>query len=142
MQKLLCKTAITLFALFPVSSFAIEYSWNGFATVTAANIVAAEKNNPAYLDLDCPCFISDYNTGGIYEQNGWDIGQETRLGLQGMAQLTDDLQAVGQVMGRTGTGKMTLEWAYLSYAINPNWTLQAGRKRIPLYYYSDFQDVG
>jgi hypothetical protein len=142
MNKYFCRVVIFIFALMPASLLAIEYSWNGFATVTAANIIAAEKNNPAYLDLDCPCFISDYNTGGIYEQNGWDITQETRLGLQGMAQLTDDLQAVGQVMGRTGTGKMTLEWAYLSYALNPNWTLQAGRKRIPLYYYSDFQDVG
>ena len=34
------------------------------------------------------------------------------------------------------------EWAYLSYRLNDTWTLQAGKKRLPLYYYSDFFDVG
>jgi hypothetical protein len=38
--------------------------------------------------------------------------------------------------------KVDLEWAYLTDKLNPEWTLQVGRKRLPLYYYSDFQDVG
>ena len=31
---------------------------------------------------------------------------------------------------------------YLSYEVNDNWTIQAGKKRLPLFYYSDFYDVG
>jgi hypothetical protein len=36
----------------------------------------------------------------------------------------------------------SLEWLYLTYQPSPEWTIQVGRKRLPLYYYSDFQDVG
>lgn len=35
-----------------------------------------------------------------------------------------------------------VEWAYLSYEVNDEWTIQAGKKRLPLFYYSDFFDVG
>jgi predicted porin len=35
-----------------------------------------------------------------------------------------------------------LQWAYLSYAPSKAVEIQVGRKRIPLYYYSDFQDIG
>lgn len=121
---------------------AMDFNWNGFATIAGGKILSSQKNNPDYLDYDCPCFITDYNNGGIYEQGGVDFSQESRAGLQGSVQFTKDLQAVGQIMGRTVDNELSLEWAYLSYKLTPHWTLQAGRKRIPLYYYSDFQDVG
>ena len=40
------------------------------------------------------------------------------------------------------SGKINLEWLYASYKINDKFTLQAGRKRLPMFYYSDTQDVG
>ena len=138
MRQVLGMAAVALSA----SSQAVDFNWNGFATIAGGKIVSSQKNLPDYLDYDCPCFITDYNNGGIYEQGGMDFSQETRAGLQGTVTVTDKLSAVGQIMGRTVDSELSLEWAYLSYKINPNWTVQAGRKRIPLYYYSDFQDVG
>lgn len=137
------RTLILGAAMITLSSAAqAEFSWSGFATIAGAGIVSSEKNLPTYLNYDCPCFIADYNNGGIYEQDEWSFSQESRAGVQGMWQITGNLQAVGQVMARAVDSELSLEWAYLSYKLTPNWTLQAGRKRIPLYYYSDFQDVG
>jgi hypothetical protein len=35
-----------------------------------------------------------------------------------------------------------IQWAYFNYRINENWEVHVGRQRIPMYYYSQFQDVG
>jgi predicted porin len=35
-----------------------------------------------------------------------------------------------------------VQWAYASFAPSKSWEFQLGRKRIPLYFYSDFQDIG
>ena len=40
------------------------------------------------------------------------------------------------------TAKPNLEWVYGAYDINANLALQAGRKRLPLLFYSESQDIG
>jgi len=68
---------------------------------------------------------------------------ESLFGLQFSADLFDDLSVTAQLVGRGANDfKAKFEWAYLSYELNASWTLQAGRKRLPLFYYSDFFDVG
>jgi len=46
------------------------------------------------------------------------------------------------VTDRADESAPQLSWAFFTYAFAPNWELTVGRKRIPLYYYSNFQDVG
>jgi hypothetical protein len=142
MRRLQKGIALIVFAGGATGTWAMDFTWNGFATVAGGKIVSSEKDNPEYLDYECPCFITDYNNAGLYEQGGFDLKPETRGGLQGTVTITKNLKAVGQVVGRSVDSDVTLEWAYLSYKVSPHWTVQVGRKRIPLYYYSDFQDVG
>jgi len=56
--------------------------------------------------------------------------------------LTPEASLVGQVVVRGTNGTPDLTWAYAGYKLTKNWEVQVGRKRIPLYYYSDFQDIG
>ena len=35
---------------------AVDFSWNGFATIAGGKIISSEKNNPEYLDYDCQLF--------------------------------------------------------------------------------------
>ncbi|WP_290639566.1 hypothetical protein, partial [Aquabacterium sp.] len=59
------------------------------------------------------------------------------------AKFTPTVSGTAQVTGRLNRAqKASLEWAYLSYTGVSDWTFQIGRKRLPLYYYSDFQDIG
>jgi len=117
------------------------FSLSGFASLVAGKVVSGERQDP-YFRYACPCFIADYGHGALYS-NKWSIGQESKVGLQGTYTLTPQLSATAQVVGRGVDGvKARLEWAYVSYDLNDSWTLQLGRKRLPIYYYSDFQDVG
>jgi len=80
---------------------------------------------------------------GVYENNDWSFGAESSLGLQGNFTVDDKLSATLQVVARGGNSyRADVDWAYLSYELTPKLLLQAGHKRLPIYYYSDFMYVG
>lgn len=140
---LLCSSSVLLFYPASQAQAEITYNFNGFGTVAVGKVLSGDVADENYVSYQCPCFITDYNNGGIYEDNkGWRFDQESRLGVQLNVNFTDKLSFVTQVMARAVDSELSLEWAYLSYQLSDKFTLQAGRKRIPLYFYSEFQDVG
>ncbi len=117
------------------------FTYSGFASLVAGKVISGERQDKFY-DYACPCFIADYGHGALYGPH-WQVKQESKVGLQGTYTFTPNLSATAQVVGRGNDEiEVGLEWLYLSYDLTPNWTLQVGRKRLPIYYYSDFQDVG
>lgn len=90
---------------------------------------------------NCPCYTADWSNGGVYTSD-FSMRPESRAGLQMKYKLSPEWSAVGQITTRAIEATPDLQWAYLSYTPNRNIEIQVGRKRIPIYYYSDFQDVG
>ena len=87
-------------------------------------------------------FLSDYPKTGIYDGD-WSFSPDTSIGVQ----FSHDLnQAYSFVVQLNAHGAREYEpeisWAYINYQISHEFSVQVGRKRIPLYYYSDFFDVG
>lgn len=117
---------------------AVEFS--GFLSVVGG-LVTSDNASNATVAANCLCYVADFNNYGTYEKS-FSLSPETRVGLQATAHLADRLQATVQITSRGVDPNPRLEWAYLSYAVTPDWDVQVGRKRIPLYYYSSFQDVG
>lgn len=120
-----------------------RFTFSGFASLTAAKVLSGSRQS--YMEWDCPCAIENWEYVGVYEQGkGWQMDQESLAGLQGTAHLNDRLSATAQVLVRPNNFdyRPTLDWAYVSWAVDDHWTVQAGRKRIPLYYYSDFLYIG
>mgnify|MGYP001156635537 CR=1 FL=1 len=121
----------------------IEYSGSGFATLGVGKMVGGERWT--VRDFNCPCFVSDFAQGGIFD-GSHDVQwkPDSKLGVQGGVSFDNRRFSInGQVVSRGAqNGKVDLEWLYASYKLNDNFTVNAGRKRIPLFYYSDTQDVG
>ncbi len=120
----------------------------GFASLVIGKALDGRQGayKPTYypdnLSLDCPCYIANWEKFGVYRSK-WSPNPESRYGVQGHFPLTDKLSATMQVVGYAQNNLTPeLSWAYLDYRLNDNWSIQAGRKRLPLFYYSDFQDVG
>jgi hypothetical protein len=118
------------------ASQAVDFSGSGFLTLAAGKMLDS-KQDDAY-------FVSDYGQAGIYEKgDSWKIGPDSKLGLQGTATFNPQWSATAQVVARGAReGKVNLEWLYGSYNITDNLTLQFGQKRLPLFYFSESQDVG
>lgn len=122
------------------SASAITARWNGFVSLVAGEVISGDVNNTDFNGRNCPCFIADYHEGSLYENNEFSVEHESRMGGQLNLGFTDKFSFVTQVVARIDD--VNLSWAYFSWDIQPNWTLQIGRKRIPLYAKSEIQDVG
>lgn len=124
------------------AAIAVDFNWSGFMTLGLGQTISGSVQGQNEVGINCPCMISDYSQAAVYE-NAWDIKPDSKLGLQGTILFTDDLSLTGQVVSRGSRDfDVNLEWVYLSYQLNDENTLQAGRKRLPLFYYSEQQDVG
>jgi len=103
---------------------------SGYASVAAGRVIEGNK------------FLSDFPNAGVYDRD-WSFSPDTSIGVQLITDIDDKLEFIIQAVsnGATDYG-VNLDWAYINYQLSSELTIQAGRKRLPLYYYSDFFDVG
>lgn len=118
---------------------------SGFLSIVGGRISGsneAQYEGPAFIDGNqCPCYIADWGNAGIYTEK-FSFKPESRAGIQAKYTASKEINFVGQVVIRGSDATPRVQWAYASYAPSKNLEFQLGRKRIPLYFYSDFQDIG
>lgn len=83
--------------------------------------------------------------GQIRDEGGFE--RDSLIGGQVDARFSPHWSATVQVLGqpsRVQYGKWELEttWAFLAWRPNDDWLLRAGKHRVPLYLYSETQDMG
>jgi len=134
----IAKASIASLILFSSASSA-EVNLSGFSSINAGKVLSGTGVEHYGVP---PTFLADYPNVSAYEEE-WDFDPESLFGLQISADLSDGLSATAQVVARgVNEWDPEFEWAYISYEFDENWTIQAGKKRLPLFYYSDFYDVG
>ncbi|MDM4768414.1 hypothetical protein [Pelomonas sp. SE-A7] len=117
-----------------------ELNFTGFGTVGLGTALSGVKQR--YFGFDCPCYIANYPDVGVYGKK-LDLGPDSRFGLQATYRLDGGASFTGQVTAHGGNDlKPAMDWAYGSLPLGDAFTLQVGRKRLPLFGYSDFFQVG
>ena len=118
---------------------------SGFLSIIGGRVFGTNTDRyegPATIDgNDCPCYIADWGNAGIYNEK-FSLEPESRAGIQFKYTVNPQLNAVAQIVVRGTDTRPRVQWAYVSYAPTRQVEFQLGRKRIPLYFYSDFQDIG
>ena len=139
-------TACTLLAglsVFAVQAHAADVTLSGFMSIAGGKVLNGNGSEPI-IDTQCPCFVNDWYNMGTYNSS-WSWRPESRIGIRLNGKMTDSLSGVMQIDAsdtRYRSGP-TLEWAYLGWRpLGSDWEVNLGRKRLPIYYYSDFSDVG
>lgn len=103
---------------------------SGFGSIVAGQV------------LDGSGFVADYPNVGAYDDQ-LDISQETRMGVQANITISDEISATMQAMSRASNEyEAEIEWLFVNYAISDDLELQGGKLRVPVYYYSEYMDVG
>lgn len=121
----------------------------------AATIILILCCNSSYgLSGDNELAIHGFFTGGLgilssddVELNGYDespeLKQDSIFGLQISHRLNDEFSLTGQLVARGPDNFDTeLGWAYATYTYQPETVFKIGRVRLPLFFYSDQQEVG
>jgi len=123
---------------------ATDFTTSGFAT-----LAIGQTSGPCVVGAMAPEFngrctryIADWAHAGVYEDR-LDAKPETRAGVQGTWRIAPEFSATTQLTARALRDQhVNVEWLYGTWQPTSAWTVQVGRKRLPLYYYSDFQDIG
>lgn len=130
MKNLTTLSIVSLVALISTPTIA-EVKFSGFGSIVAGQTLEDDEK-----------LTADFYDVGQYE-NTTTFKAESLLGLQVSADIAPDLKATGQLLAKgTDEFKPELDWYYLTYNASDNWTLMAGRRNIPMYYYSEFSEVG
>ena len=129
MQKLLAVVFIfTILVIYKPAS--AEIKLNGFGSVAVGTVIEGDE------------FLADFPKTGIYNDD-LSLDPDTTLGLQLSSYFTDKFSLIAQVAVHGASDyDPEIDWLYLNYYLTPELSVQAGRKRLPLYYYSDYFDVG
>lgn len=115
----------------------------GFTTATHAEFeVKGFGSIVGGYVFDGDGYVAEYPNVGIYDDK-FEIGQETRLGIQASTELGDSDRLTIQIMSRAANAyEPEVEWLYLTHKLTESMEVQAGRMRIPVYKYSEYMDVG
>jgi len=127
------KTLVVFFILLANSplSFATDLRWSGFLSIAGGTTL---KDDTTYQ--------VEPTTNGAYD-NEIRFDPESVVGLQAQALISDKMRATVQFVAKGANDFNTgIDWAYMSYDLTDALTLNAGRFRLPLFYYSDYIDVG
>lgn len=122
---------------------AMELNGSGFLTLGLGSMLGGTHSK--VNDYECPCFTSDYAQAGVYD-NGDSLQwkPDSKIGLQGSISFDQKryMLTAQAVLRGARDGAVNLEWLYGSFRATDKLTLQLGRKRLPMFYFSDTQDVG
>lgn len=115
--------ALALAGLFATPAYA-DLTINGFASIKAGMTMDSDEQLYGYSD-------------------DLDFKNESLMAIQVRSDLGDKLSVTAQLMGRGNEDfDIGFEWAFMSYQLNDNTTINAGRLRAPFYKYSEYMDVG
>lgn len=129
-RKLIISSAVAALWFAP-TAYAADINWNGFMSIGAGTTLDSGTT-----------YTVEPTTGGAYDDD-LRLAPESIVGLQAQTVISDDLRATVQMVAKGGADFNTVvDWAYVSYDLSDSLMVNAGRFRLPIYYYSDFLDVG
>ncbi len=99
-----------------------------------------------HSSLDTADYVSSpLEPNGAGASRKYDFENDSKIGLQLSARLTDKLSAVVQVISQheyDNTFKPRLEWANVKYAFTPDFSVRVGRIELPTFLNSEYRNVG
>ena len=104
----------------PISGFKVS----GFGRIVGGYL---DTSDAAYLDYSDEIQFDSQSLAAI--QADW--------------QATDKFSVTTQLLAHSNSDtKSGIEWLYLTYQLNDNWQIRAGKQRTPFFHYSDVRNVG
>ncbi|AXT33438.1 hypothetical protein D1819_18915 [Pseudoalteromonas tunicata] len=119
-----------------------EVSISGFGSIVAGKTLGTVEDPLKPGTKRDEIFTADFYDVGQYS-NDFTFEPETVFALQISADMGDKLKVTGQLVAKgTDDFRPELDWYYLTYQATNELTLMVGRRNIPMYYFSEFSEVG
>ncbi|WP_440053709.1 porin [Pseudoalteromonas sp. T1lg65] len=123
------------------SAFA-EIDISGYGSIIAGKTLGSVDDplNPGQKRDEI--LTADFYDVGQYD-NDITFNAESILAVQAIAELNSSFTITAQLVAKgVDDFEPEFDWYYVTYRATDNLTLMAGRRNIPMYYYSEFSEVG
>ncbi|WP_462154250.1 porin [Pseudoalteromonas piscicida] len=129
-------------SLFLSTSVLAQVDISGYGSIIAGKTLGSVDDplNPGQKRDEI--LTADFYDVGQYD-NDLTFKAESILAVQAIAKLNDEFSITAQLVAK-GVDDFSPEfdWYYLTYQANDNLRFMAGRRNIPMYYYSEYSEVG
>ncbi len=134
MLKILCCLSLILSSV-AMANDRIQIS--GYGSLVAGKVVGGEVDPSGEKEFQVDFYDYAFYTEDI------DFEQESMVALQMRAEIMADLSATIQLVAKGADGwQPDVDWAYLSYQVGQDGSLMVGRRMLPMYYFSEYMEVG
>ncbi len=140
-MKLFILTISTVIALVSLPTKA-DIKFSGYGSIVAGKTLGTVDDplNPGHKRDEI--LTADFYDVGQYT-NDITFKAESILAIQAEMDLTSDFKITGQLVAKgVDDFQPEFDWFYLTYHASDNLTLMAGRRNIPMYYFSEYSEVG
>jgi len=138
MKKNIITTSLLMAGICISSPSFADITFNGFASIKAGVVFddVDDLNGNGLVDSD------EEILGGLYDKD-LSFKPESIFALQISSDLGEGLSITGQLYAE-GRNDFDVEarWAYLSYELNDEWRINAGRMVLPMFYKSESEKIG
>ncbi|NRD72140.1 hypothetical protein HQQ94_02580 [Shewanella sp. VB17] len=120
------------FTFFTHNTIAIETSLRGFGSIIGTSLLSDEGY-----------WVKHPSGAGLYDDDvGFDLTEETLIGLQGSFNFDDKLSVTAQVISRgQDDWEPNIEQFYVSYDLTSALNFKVGKIKNPVYLFSDSMDI-
>lgn len=132
------KTSVTALSLLLACGMAnAEITFSGYGSIVAGKVISGEVDPSGEKEFQVDFYDYAFYTEDI------DFEQESMIAVQMRADIAEKLSATVQVVAKGADGwSPDVDWAYLTYQVGQDGTLMAGRRMLPMYYFSEYMEVG
>lgn len=132
------KTSVTALSLLLACGMAnAEITFSGYGSIVAGKVVSGEVDPSGEKEFQVDFYDYAFYTEDI------DFEKESMIAVQMRADIADKLSATVQVVAKGADGwSPDVDWAYLTYQVGQDGTLMVGRRMLPMYYFSEYMEVG
>ena len=119
-----------------------EIKFSGYGSIIAGKTLGTVDDplNPGQKRDEI--LTADFYDVGQYT-NDITFNAESIFALQAVMDLSADFKVTAQLVAKgVDDFEPEFDWYYLTYQASDNLTLMAGRRNIPMYYFSEFSEVG
>lgn len=131
------KLILLLLMCMPICLQATEFRVSGYGSIVGGKVVSGEKDPSGEIEFQ----VDFYDYAFYTEKWAWD--KESKIALQVVAEVNDKLSATVQMLAKGADNwSPDIDWFYVTYNLTDNSKIMAGRRMLPMYYFSEYMEVG
>ncbi|WP_019677386.1 hypothetical protein [Arsukibacterium perlucidum] len=127
---------VLLFCL-PTTLQAVDFKVSGYGSIVGGKVVSGDLDPSGEIEFQ----VDFYDYAYYVEDWAWD--KESLVALQMVASINNRLDATIQLVAKAADEwSPDIDWFYLTYKLNDSSKIMAGRRMLPMYYFSEYMEVG